>query len=254
MDAAMDRAAHLESLAREGALLAAAARAAGPDAAVPTCPGWTVRDLVLHQGEVHRWATIVVREGLPKPSAVPADHLGPLPDDEHLMEWFEEGRAQLLDALRAAPEDLAAFRFLADPPAGAATFWARRQAHETEMHRIDAESAAGALTPIEPDRAADGIDELLTGFVPRPHMQLRADPPCTLTVELTDRPEAWHLAIGDGPVVTTRGAAPADCTVRGTANDVHLALWNRAPIDALEINGDASVLHRFREQVQISWR
>jgi uncharacterized protein (TIGR03083 family) len=253
MDAATDRAGHLDSLEREGRLLAAAAREAGPDAAVPTCPGWTVRDLVLHQGEVHRWATIVIRDALPKPSAVPADHLGALPDDAHLIEWFETGHAGLLAALRAAPDDLDAFRFLADAPP-AATFWARRQAHETEVHRVDAESALGTLTAIEPDRAADGIDELLTGFVPRPHMQLRADPPQTLAIVLTDHPGAWHLTIGDGPVVTTRGEAPADCTVRGTAADVHLALWNRRGTEALDITGDADVLHRFREQVQISWR
>ncbi len=256
MDAATDRVGHLESLEREGRLLATAARDAGPDAVVPTCPGWTVRDLVLHQGEVHRWATIVVRDALPKPSAVPADHLGALPDDDHLIEWFATGHARLLAALRAAPDDLDAFRFLAEAPP-AATFWARRQAHETEVHRVDAESALGTLTPIEPHRAADGVDELLTGFIPRPHMRLRTDSPRTLAIVLTDHPGAWHLAFGDGPVATTRGhragQAPADCTVQGTAADVHLALWNRRGTEPLDITGDAGVLHRFREQVQITW-
>ena len=48
LDAAVDR-------------MAVWSRAAGPDASVPTCPGWTVRDLLAHQGMVHRWATAVVR-------------------------------------------------------------------------------------------------------------------------------------------------------------------------------------------------
>ena len=253
MDAATDRAGHLQALERDGLLLATAAAAAGPDAPVPTCPGWTVRDLVLHQGEVHRWASIVVRDGLPKPSAVPADHLGPLPDDHHLIEWFQEGHQRIIAALQAAPDDLDAFRFLADPPA-AATFWARRQAHETEVHRVDAESAVGTVTPIDPGRAADGIDELLTGFLPRPHMELHSEPAQTMSVLPIDHPGAWLVTIGDGPVATTRSAAPADCTLRGTASDLHLALWNRLGTGSLDVSGDASVLHNFNEQVKIAWR
>jgi uncharacterized protein (TIGR03083 family) len=253
MDAATDRGAHLEALERDGALLAAAAQAAGPDAPVPTCPGWSVRDLVLHQGQVHRWATFVVRDGLPKPSAVPDDHAGPLPDDAHLIDWFCAGHAGVLAALREAPDDLEAFRFLADAPP-AAVFWARRQAHETEVHRIDAESALGRLTPIDPVRAADGIDELLTGFVPRPHMEVHAEPTQTLCVAPTDHPGSWFVTISDGPVVTTRAETPADCTVRGTANDLHLALWNRLGTESLTISGDAGVMQRFGQQVQITWR
>ena len=252
MDAATDRAGHLAALERDGQLLAAAAATAGPDAPVPTCPGWTVRDLVLHQGEVHRWASIVVRDGLPKPSAVPADHLGPLPDDEELIVWFLAGHARIMAALRAAPDDLDAFRFLADPPP-AAVFWARRQAHETEIHRVDAESVVGTVTPIDAARAADGIDELLTGFIPRPHMRIHAEPSATLSVVATDHPAAWHVTMSDTPVVTARGEAPADCTVRGTTSDLHLALWNRLRTDSLDISGDASVLHRFSDQVKISW-
>ena len=252
-DASTNRAGHLDALEHDGTMLAAAAESAGPDTAVPTCPGWTIRDLVRHQGEVHRWATIVVRDGLSKPSAVPADHLGPLPDDDELIDWFLVGHARLLAALHAAPADLVAFRFLADPPP-AAVFWARRQAHETEMHRIDAESATARLTPIAPQRAADGIDEMLTGFVPRPHMGLHAAPSRTLGVVPTDHAGAWHVSISEDPVVTTRGEAAADCTMRGTANDLYLALWNRLGTDSLDISGDAEVLRQFREHVKIEWR
>lgn len=252
MNAARDRHDHVDVIEREGRLFTAAIRAAGATAQVPTCPGWTIRDLVLHQGEVHRWATIVVRDALAKPSAVPADHLGALPADGDLVPWFNDGVADLVATLTAAPDNLEAFRFLADPPSPA-TFWARRQAHETEIHRVDAESALAMRTPIEIDTAIDGIDELLTGFVPRAHMRLRTETPQTLAIAITDGPAVWHLTISDAPAVTTRQDAPADCTVRGPAEEVYLALWNRCGTNALSIEGDASLLDRFRDQVTISW-
>ncbi|MCU1391950.1 MAG: hypothetical protein JWM34_378 [Ilumatobacteraceae bacterium] len=249
----LDRAAYLSTIETETNRLAAAAAAAGPGARVPTCPEWTVRDLVLHQGEVHRWATAVVAGAIPKPSAVPDDTLGPLPDDSGLLAWFADGSAALVAALRSAPDDLGAFMFLTDPPASPPLFWARRQAHETGMHRVDAESAAGTLTPFDPVTATDGIDEMLTGFVPRKHMTLRSPTVRTLAVQLTDRPEAWHLTVGPDPVVTLRTRVDAECIVRGTANDVHLALWNRLGAGSLTVSGDPSVLDLFQDTIRISW-
>jgi hypothetical protein len=52
----VDVAEHIAHLQRDGVLLADAAARAGMDARVPTCPEWVVRDLVRHQGDVHRWA------------------------------------------------------------------------------------------------------------------------------------------------------------------------------------------------------
>jgi uncharacterized protein (TIGR03083 family) len=249
---AMDRPAYLQRISIDTRLLAAAASAAGPDATIPTCPDWSIRELVHHQGEVHRWATAIVTGGLAKPSAVPDDFLGQLPSDDRLLPWFEDGSRILIDALRAAPESLECFTFLSDPPP-AVVFWARRQTHETGMHRVDAQSATGSITPFEPQFGADGIDEMLTGFVPRKHVPLHADPPRTLAVSLTDAPGNWHLTISEGTGVTLREPAPADCTVRGTASDVYLALWNRQGVEPLTIDGDASVLEMFRENVTVRW-
>ncbi|MCU1397418.1 MAG: hypothetical protein JWN62_527 [Acidimicrobiales bacterium] len=253
----LDRHAHLATIALEGRRLAMAASMAGPGAVVPTCPEWSMRDLVLHQGEVHRWATLVVLEGVAKPSAVPADHVGPLPGDDDLVAWFTDGLEGLLRALGDAPDDLAAFTFLADAPAPA-VFWSRRQAHETEMHRVDAESALHVLTPFETASAVDGIDEMLVGFVPRKHTPFHLEPARTLAVHLTDAGSAWHLAISEEPTVTQRmepgQPSVADCTVSGSASDVYLALWNRQGVDPLEVTGDASVFDAFRTSVRISWR
>jgi len=248
----LDRPAYLARIAADAALLAAAAAKAGPDAAIPTCPGWTMRELVHHQGEVHRWATAMVRDGLVKPADLPGDFLGPLPDDDQLVAWFEAGAGALIGALDGAPADLNCFTFLADAPPPV-LFWSRRQTHETGMHRVDAESAGGSITPFLPPFAADGIDEMLTGFVPRKHTPLHADPPITLAVALTDVDRHWHLTISEGAGVTVREARSADCTVSGSASDVYLALWNRQGVEALTIDGDPSVLETFRDNVKVKW-
>src|SRR5690349_20973843 len=62
---------------RGGGLLARAAGVAGEGAGVPTCPGWTVGDLVRHTGTFHRWAARIVREGLAGPVAEDAVPDGP---------------------------------------------------------------------------------------------------------------------------------------------------------------------------------
>ena len=94
---------------------------------------------------------------------------------------------------------------------------------------------------------------MLTGFVPRKHTPLHADPSVTLAVRLTDADGSWHLTISDGLPVTVREQRPADCTVTGAASDIYLALWNRKGVDALDIEGDPAVLEMFRENVRVRW-
>ena len=161
----------------------------------------------------------------------------------------------LVAALEAAPDDLQCWTFLPAPSPRA--MWARRQAHETAMHRVDTELAVHAeLTAFDPLFAADGIDELLTLFVPRRRTKLRADPPTTLAVRCTDVDASWLLRLdteGVTAVPTTErdDIGAAACTVSATAGDLYLALWNRAGEEALTIDGDRGVLGQFSEGVRI---
>lgn len=246
------RSEYISRIGADAARIVAVTRQGGPDAVVTTCPDWKVRDLVLHQGEVHRWATCVVAGALQKGSQVPEDFLGELPEDAGLVAWFEDGVNRLTDELVRAPDDLEAFRFLSDP-APAAVFWARRQSHETGMHRVDAESAIGEITGFDTAAAVSGIDEMLTGFAPRKHVPLHSDTPRTFRVETTDGGGVWHMTIGPETPVTVRSAEPADCIVRGGASDVYLALWNRGGTEPLQIDGDAGVLELFRDNVKVRW-
>ena len=115
----------------------------------------------------------------PRPSKlsdIPGDSLGALPEpaDGNRLAAPRRHHAVRHTWSRADPcFEYAAF--LADPATPRLLFWARRQAMETTVHRVDAESALGRCTPLAPDIALDGIDEFLTGFLPRSRTPLHAD-------------------------------------------------------------------------------
>jgi uncharacterized protein (TIGR03083 family) len=250
----MDVATHIEVLQGEGDHMAAAIRAADPGAPVPTCPEWLVRDLVQHIGGVHRWATGYIAEARTEYSPSDLEALvGGWPADADMTDWFVEGHTGLVAALEAAPPDLACWTFLPAPSPRA--MWARRQAHETAIHRVDAELAAStAVHGFAAPFAADGVDELLACFVPRRSITLRTDTPTTFGVRCTDDPAAWLLDIGpEGVTAVNRNGRDAACTLSGRAADLYRALWNRGGADALEVEGDPAVLDVFLEGVRVRW-
>ncbi|WP_345618986.1 maleylpyruvate isomerase family mycothiol-dependent enzyme [Streptomyces ziwulingensis] len=246
----METAMFLDVLTREGELLAAAAESAGCDAPVPTCPGWRVRDLVTHTGVVHRWAERFVAE---RDSSFRPMEDGPDLDGAALLDWFRDGHRRLAGTLRAAPADLACWHFM--PAPSSLAFWARRQAHETAVHRVDAEAArGGARSGIAADFAVDGIDELLRGFHARDRSRVRSEKPRTLRVRATDAGNAgnavWTVRLSQEPPVTERGDAgdtgDADCELTGTAEALYLGLWNRQPIP--NVTGDTSLAVLWQER------
>jgi uncharacterized protein (TIGR03083 family) len=258
----MEIATWIASLREEGARMTAAARATAADAPVPTCPGWAARDLVRHQGGVHRWATRVVADARTGPPSEGLEVIaGGWPGDEVLADWFEAGHLALVSALEAAPPDLQCWAFM--PAPSPLAFWSRRQAHETAIHRVDAELTAGRtaehLSSVTPAFAADGVDELVSGFWPRRSAPARAETPVTLGLRCTDEGDAWVVTMGPDGVQTSAGATAgvtageATCSVRGAAGDLYLALWNRGRSESLETEGDRAVLEQFGETMQVRW-
>jgi uncharacterized protein (TIGR03083 family) len=246
---------HIDALRTEGERMASAAARADADAAVPTCPEWTVRDLLRHTGAVHRWATGYVAGGRREPLRGGLEEAaGTWPADDDLTAWFGQGCADLVAALAAAPDDLECWTFL--PAASPRAMWARRQAHETAIHRVDTQLATGtAVTPCDPAFAADGIDELVTLFVPRRSTTLRGDPPVTLAVRCDDVAASWLLRADTDGVTATRTMSgpdgPGSCTVSGKASDLYFSLWNRGTAERLHTEGDPAVLQQFNDVVQI---
>jgi len=243
---------HLHHLQEHGSGLAEAAASAGIDAAVPTCPGWQVRDLLAHIGMVHRWAASIITDRHTKP---PSDEEFPSPSDEELLDWYAAGHVALVETLRSAPSDTECWSFL--PAPSPLEFWARRQAHETTVHHLDAAAAIGSGADVGVDvrLAVDGLDELLLGFFARSRGRLVADPPLTLGVEATDGDpgDAWTVAVRPNDREVNRGLARGDCIVRGRAADLYAFLWNRRGDDALVISGNRKVLDVWREKARITW-
>src|SRR3954454_12470141 len=154
---------HLDALRRDGdALLHASGLHL--KASVPTCPGWSVLDLLAHLLRVYRYAARQARseERLPgddtelAPEAVPAA--------------TADAHAELLLVLSELDPQTPAWNSDPDAP-DVAGYWRRRMAIETALHRWDVENAVrtgnGAPAPIEPALACDGIDEALTQLLPR---------------------------------------------------------------------------------------
>jgi uncharacterized protein (TIGR03083 family) len=245
---------HIAAIRREGDLIVAAIHGADLDAKVPTCPDWTLRELVHHTGRTHRWAATHVERALTEalPEAEQSAVWGEMPADPDLAEWYHESNARLARALEDAPDDLACWAFL--PAPSPLAFWARRQAHETAIHRVDTQIGAGvAVDPVPPAFGLDGIDEILCGFFSRYPNRVRTEIPRTFAVRPTDGDGEWVVRMGPEGTRGERGTGDTDCTVRGPANDLYLALWNRRPTNGLDIAGDRDVLDRWADKATITW-
>ena len=280
----MEIADHIACLRSEGELLAEAAERSPLTAPVPSCPGWQIRDVLAHLGFVHRWATRYVAEGRTEATSEPGEEeiIRLAPADESLVGWFRAGHARLVSVLAAADPAARCWTFL--PAPSPLAFWARRQAHETAIHRVDAQLAAAAtvpgadLDPFPAGLAADGVDELLTGFGGRDPESL-CDAPAVLVIRAEDgaRGADWTVVMGQpragvsrgldpaaraaaagvaGPAPACRGViapAPAYCEVAGPATALYLMLWNRRTVAGLDVRGDDRVLAAWREKMQVRW-
>jgi uncharacterized protein (TIGR03083 family) len=237
----------IEHLAENGIALGVAAQAAGWDAPVPATE-WTVRELVTHVGGVHRWAADIVTTGSPTGDTAAGQAVGSAPPDDELLEWYQNGHAALVQTLRDAPEDLECFTFLpADSPLH---FWTRRQAHETAIHRVDAEAAAGEITIFDAPFAQDGMTEILHGFARRRSNAIERA--ATVGLDAADGP-SWLLTLGGErtEAVPTEDLLGTDVTVRGLSSDLYLWLWNR-PSEAVA-DGDVEVAALWSGTVRVRW-
>lgn len=182
---------------------------------VPTCPDWTLSDLIGHLGWVHRWAAHAVTHGTPDGNEPFAG--GPVA----MVDWYRDSARHLVDVLAEHDADAPAWTFGPEKVAG---FWRRRQVHETVVHEYDALAAVGreADWSIAPALAWDGVDEVATFFYPRQVRLERIKPlPGTLRLVPTDV-DATPLGIGTGDPV-------AELT--GASSYLLLALWKRVPVE-----------------------
>ncbi|GAA1572653.1 maleylpyruvate isomerase family mycothiol-dependent enzyme [Kribbella hippodromi] len=249
---------YLEHLRADGARLGAVARR-GPEAAVPSCPGWTVDDAVRHVAQVYVHKVEVLKHGaLPDPWPLEFSGL-------ETFEWYDEMRAAIVAALEEAGTERITWTF--SPRDSTSGFWYRRMAHETVIHRVDVEQAFDAVTPIDLELALDGIDEVLYPTVGGPWWE-EGDTkfPVDATVRIAAGSRSWTIQANATAVDVHQDAAglhaPADAgtpassgeqapavEVSGDPMQVYLWLWGRAGDDAVQVTGDLDVLRAFRGRV-----
>jgi uncharacterized protein (TIGR03083 family) len=233
---------YLERLRADSARLGEVART-GLDAAVPNCPGWTVDVVVRHVAQVYAHKIEVLKLGaLPDPW--PPDFSG-----LDSLQWYDEARQAIVDALEGAGTTTPTWTF--NPRDSTSGFWFRRMAHETVVHRIDVEQAHDAVTPIDPELALDGIDEVLYPTVGGPWWEEGdTEYPIDATIRLTAAGRSWTVT-ADATSVDVRQGAVGDAAaeVSGDPGQVYLWLWGRAGEDAIEIAGDPNVVRAFRGRI-----
>jgi uncharacterized protein (TIGR03083 family) len=235
----VDPASHLAQLRLEGARLGDAARAA-PSAAIPSCPAWNMRQLLVHIEAIHRWVTSILRtkaaERLDRTEA--GEDVG----FAALVAAYESGLAELARVLAATDPEELVWNWSAAKVAPA-RFWFRRMAQETAVHRWDAEDGAGSAVPFDPALAVDAVDEFL-GIVAR-HL---ARSPIeglvgSLVLVATDADASWRVELAPGHL-ELRPTGAAQATVRASASDLYLWLLHRISHDAgsVVVTGDSAPL------------
>jgi uncharacterized protein (TIGR03083 family) len=246
---------------RSAAFRAAVMSAPGLDLQVPTCPEWTLLDLAQHLGGVHRFWAAAVNAG---PAAAPpaesaSERAGTAPRErERLVAWSAASTQQLLDTLREA-----------GPNRGCWTWWgpsespqtsgavARHQLQEVTVHTYDAQITLGAPQPLPDEAALDGVEEFLSTCcawtAPWPHEAAAVDFHAT-------EGRSWRLSLAADGARTSRlptpampataageGPGVAFASARGAAAELVLVLYDRIPVDSLQLDGDRRLFDLLRD-------
>ena len=234
----------VEHVRRDGERLASVAEGdlATP---VPSCPGWTVRDLVAHVAQVYEHKIECTRLGHAPDPWPPG-----WPDADQPLGWYRDAHARLLgmfaesDATRPS-----ATWWPADQTVG---FWARRMAHETAVHRVDAELARGVETPIDAELATDGVDELLRIMLEGDWSEDADEAATGQRVAIETGRRVWDVVLDRGAMTVSDGDGPSDARLSGEPSDVLLWLWGRAGDDRITFEGDAETHRVLRERLTMA--
>ncbi len=243
---------YLDALTAQSARFVEVLRAADLKQPVPTCPDWTLYQLAEHVGQVHRGVTELITNRITTPPNPSEFAMAAAPEDaDELGTWLHDGTAELVGAIRAAGPQTPVWTWSDDQRVG---FWARRTAHETAVHRADAELALGRKFDLEPDLAADAISEWLDLLSSPQAVKFRSE-----LAELRGEGQVLHLHATDpglgeagewivrrtpsGPV-WEHGHTKGAVAVRGAVVDLLLVLLRRVPPEQapIEVLGDSALL------------
>ncbi|WP_187415039.1 maleylpyruvate isomerase family mycothiol-dependent enzyme [Nonomuraea sp. PA05] len=214
---------------------------------VPTCPGWTLAELITHVGRTHRWTTHMLRNRVQErvwsrqvPDGLAEGRSGD-------VAWLAAGAAEMAEVLRATDPSMQVWTW---GPDRRAAWWPRRMLFELVVHRADAELALGAGPEIPAETAIDGVEEFLHNlpsavWVTRSLAELGAEG-ATIHLHATDADGEWTITQGPaGRIEWARGHAKGDVAVRGPVSDLLLLLYGRRSPDTFAVFGDRALLERW---------
>ncbi len=213
----------------------------GLNASVPRYLGWTLADLVCHTGDVHRWVSAIIEQRAL--DRVPRSALGSQVNPTALTSWFADGARRLADVLEATDPAVAVWTLSGE---GSVSFWRTRMAHETTIHRWDAQSAHGGAKPIPSWLARSGISESVVRHLPAEGIQIGGTGE-RLHLHCLDEPGDWIVTLLPTELRVEEGSVPpaVEATVAASASDLWLLLGGRSFGAQLRVTGDRSILERF---------
>jgi uncharacterized protein (TIGR03083 family) len=226
----MEYATFVEHVRTDGSRLADAAEGDGA-APVPSCPGWSVRDLVAHVAQVYEHKIQCTLLGH-APDSWPPEW----PQADEPVPWFRDAHSRLLQMFDECEATTPSATWW--PPDQTVGFWARRMAHETAVHRVDAELARGVSTPVDAALATDGVDEILHLMLEGDWSDDADDAMTGQRIDISTGGRTWRVVLDREAVSVTDEGGEADAVVTGDPSDVLLWLWGRAPDDRVEQVGD----------------
>lgn len=204
---------------------------------VPSCPGWTLTQVVDHLANVYGWAALVLGTATgerPDRAAVPAR-----PAARSIGGFLHERFEVLRSLFDTVPDAAPRWNFVARGPA-AASFWWRRQLYETVIHRVDVELASDQeVSLLAPELAAGGVTEFLelARYTAVDWSELAIGDGLAVHMHATDADEGaeWTVDVANGQFAHAH--MKGDVALRGPAWSLYRWLWGRGAIDDIEVLG-----------------
>ncbi|WP_433359493.1 maleylpyruvate isomerase family mycothiol-dependent enzyme [Actinoplanes sp. CA-142083] len=223
--------------------LAESAAAAGPDAAVPTAPEWTVTDLVAHVGQTQHWVAEIIERRITDPTQLPTTMAALPAGHGEWPAWLAESARRVAGACSDDALDAPVFNPAADGRTGT-RFWLSGQLNEAVVHGFDAAAAAGQPAEVDADVAAALISNHLAMLTAPTWEMLRSESAHAirgtgqaLQWRATDTADAWLVVRRPEGATWQPGTGPADVTVTGPARSLLLTLTRRLPLADREATG-----------------